>query len=77
MGQKEEINYDERAAEYVEAVKKCKEKPTWDLIHTAYVCGATDNADCEYGDWKSRLVAVLILYLLVKKTLLMWIQKRI
>jgi len=52
----ENINYDERAAEYIEAVKKYNPEPTWDLMHTAYVCGATDTGG-EWGDWQTRLKA--------------------
>jgi len=50
------INYDERAAEYIEAVKKYNPEPTWDLMHTAYVCGATDTGG-EWGDNMTMLKA--------------------
>lgn len=50
------INYDERAAEYVEAVKESNPELTWDLVHTAYVSGATDNGG-EGGSWQARLKA--------------------
>lgn len=52
----ENINYDERAAEYIEAVKKYNPEPTWDLMHTAYVTGATDTGG-EWGDYMTRLKA--------------------
>lgn len=53
------INYDERAAEYIEALKAQHVEPTWDLVHTAYITGGldADNQGIEYGDWKTRLKA--------------------
>lgn len=53
------INYDERAAEYIEAVKKNHPELTWDIVHTAYIAGGldADNQGIEYGDWKTRLKA--------------------
>ena len=55
----EEKNYDERAAEYIEAVKKNHPEPTWDIVHTAYISGELDvnGQGIEYGDWKTRLKA--------------------
>ena len=52
------INYDERAAEYVEEVRKNHPEPTWDIVETAYVAGGLDaeGLGVEY-DWQTRLKA--------------------
>lgn len=59
MEDKKVINYDARAAEYIEAVKKLNTEPNWDIVHTAYLAGCLDSnsLSVEYGDWQTRLKA--------------------
>ena len=55
----EENLIDEKAAEYVEAVKKTTKEPTWGIVRTAYMAGEMTGSgqELEYGDWQTRLKA--------------------